>query len=455
MASLTRAIKTYYVDHNGRRCPKDAVGAKKVTEASKKWYGRSIPSLPPKKKVPLSADRQVAERMLARMVANAERGMLDLHAVGDERVPLLDHLKQFADHMSLGLACKIRGKAKRPAPPQVALCVQRIRHVLVACRFENAMSLNADAPAALARWLQTRRAITKAEGGLSAQTADFYRKAARRFAWWLSVRKHLPVRPDLFDDVPGFDPRNNRVHLRRPCSTSELARLLLVTRQDPGDYRGMFGEDRFFVYLLAFATGFRASELAVLTRANFAIDADPPVIRLRGDQTKNGRPARQPLPLGVVTEFRPYLECKPADGPLWPGTWCEKPVRMLKRDLDGAGVVYREETEDGPRFLDFHALRHSFVSALAAAGVGVKELQTLARHSDPALTLAVYTHSTNAKLAESVQKLPLPIGGMGAVNPWDTMTREELQAALACSLALNAVLMGGARKPGEAGTSPV
>src|SRR5262249_18562869 len=39
-----------------------------------------------------------------------------------------------------------------------------------------------------------------------------------------------------------------------------------------------------------------------------------------------------------------------------------------------------------------HALRHSYVSALAKSNAPVKIIQTLARHSTPTLTLGVYAH---------------------------------------------------------------
>jgi hypothetical protein len=86
------------------------------------------------------------------------------------------------------------------------------------------------------------------------------------------------------------------------------------------------------------------------------------------------------------------------------------------------------------RYLDFHALRASFISALAEAGIGPKELQELARHSDPRLTLGVYTQTTPKQLAGAVGKLPLP-GQTPDPSPFAYLTREQLEIALACSLA--------------------
>jgi hypothetical protein len=87
----------------------------------------------------------------------------------------------------------------------------------------------------------------------------------------------------------------------------------------------------------------------------------------------------------------------------------------------------------GPRYADFHALRHSYLSALAAAGVGVKELQELARHSDPRLTLGIYTHARAESLGGAVARLQVP--GAGEGNPLAKLSRAELESAviaLAC-----------------------
>lgn len=275
---------------------------------------------------------------------------------------------------------------------------------------------------------------------MSAQTGEFFRKAAKRFAWWLAVRKRAAVRADLFDDVPGFDAKNNRVHARRHCPPHELAALLDATRSAEGDYRGLLGEDRYHLYLVAFASGFRAGELAALTPAHFDLAADPPLVVLSSAETKNGKPARQPLPVGVASQLRTYLSGKPA-GAVWPGTWAEKPAKMLKQDLKRAGIAYKSETLEGAKYLDFHALRHSFVSALAAAGVGPKELQTLARHGDAQTTLNLYTHASTDALVSAVGRLQLPAAD-GTSNPLAALSRGELEACVVGLVGVVGTLLG-------------
>ena len=76
------------------------------------------------------------------------------------------------------------------------------------------------------------------------------------------------------------------------------------------------------------------------------------------------------------------------------------PAGELNEDL-AAGTA--KETKDGK--LDFAALRNSYVTLAAEAGANVKELQTLARHSTPALTMNVYARNRNGRLSELAEKI--------------------------------------------------
>ena len=62
---------------------------------------------------------------------------------------------------------------------------------------------------------------------------------------------------------------------------------------------------------------------------------------------------------------------------------------LVQADLKTAGIDYRDGSG---RVVDFHALRHSFITALAMSKAPVKVIQSLARHSTPTLTLGVYAH---------------------------------------------------------------
>lgn len=72
------------------------------------------------------------------------------------------------------------------------------------------------------------------------------------------------------------------------------------------------------------------------------------------------------------------------------------PARELDEDLQAAGIP--KATKDGK--LDFAALGNSYVVLAAETAANVKELQTLARHATPTLTMNVYAKSRNEGLSE-------------------------------------------------------
>ena len=78
-------------------------------------------------------------------------------------------------------------------------------------------------------------------------------------------------------------------------------------------------------------------------------------------------------------------------------------AEMLRTDLQAAGIPY---VDAAGRHVDFHALRHSFITALANSGVHPKTAQALARHSDINLTMSRYTHSVLEAQSEALGRLP-------------------------------------------------
>jgi integrase len=438
MASLVRPWKvTYQLD--GKRVPKGTAGAKKVRERSTKWYGRGVPGCG-RRRIPLATDKEAARRMLAQLVKDAEQGAAGMPSRAATRMPLADHLAAFEQAVRLGLASRSK-KKRRPDAHEVATVVGWVRQSLAGCGFRTLADLDAAAPAKLAAYLQGRAALPRKDGGLSARTAHFYLATVKRFVWWLAVRQAAPVRPGLFDDVPGFDADARPVHARREIEPAELERLLATTRASARVYRGLTGADRYHLYLTAFSTGFRGSELAALRPGNFALDGPEPLVILSGNETKNGRPARQPLHPAVAAELRPYLAGRPADAPVWPGRWSgRKSVVMIRPDLRAAVIPYVVDTPEGKRYADFHSLRHSFLSSLAAADVGIKELQTLARHSTPTLTFGVYAHARTEALTAAVGRLPIPVAGQTA-SPLAGLSRAELERAVEALVLANRLLM--------------
>ena len=205
----------------------------------------------------------------------------------------------------------------------------------------------------------------------------------------------------------------NPKHPRRPASDEDFDRLLTATMAG-GSFRGLTGPDRAMLYLTAVSTGFRAAELAGLSVDSFDVTSDVPSVTVPAAYSKRRRKDRLPLRGDLATLLREYLDdvltarnsdvIAIADKRIvWAGTWPEKAADMLKADLAAAGIPYQDERG---RFLDFHALRHTFGTNLAKAGVSPKLAQELMRHSDVNLTMGIYSHVDLPDMAAAVERLP-------------------------------------------------
>src|SRR5262249_27115448 len=77
--------------------------------------------------------------------------------------------------------------------------------------------------------------------------------------------------------------------------------------------------------------------------------------------------------------------------------------RMLRVDLKAAGITYRDASG---LVLEFHSLGHTLITNLAGSNAPVKVVQELARHSDPQLTMNLYSHLTVFDTALTLEALP-------------------------------------------------
>ena len=85
-------------------------------------------------------------------------------------------------------------------------------------------------------------------------------------------------------------------------------------------------------------------------------------------------------------------------------------VDTLKRHLKKAGIdPGTSSPDDGERdVIDFHALRCTLATWCAHENVSLQMAAKLMRHSDPRLTLAVYTRLTEVHKRGAVDRLRLP-----------------------------------------------
>jgi integrase len=238
------------------------------------------------------------------------------------------------------------------------------------------------------------------DSGRSPQTCNHALRAIKGFSRWLHRDGRSPA--DALAHLGGYNVKADRRHDRGVLSQAEFEALIGATRAGT-PFRGLTGDDRALLYVVASYTGLRASELASLTPASFDLDAPSPSVRVRAGYTKNGEEAVLPIRPDLAAVLRDYLAGWATDERVWPGTWAEKGAMMLRRDLELAGIPY---VDAEGRYRDFHSLRHRFGTALALANVPPKTSQTLMRHSTITLTMDRYSHAGLYDVAGALDKLP-------------------------------------------------
>lgn len=224
---------------------------------------------------------------------------------------------------------------------------------------------------------KAERVLDEYEAGHSKTTLNALIQTLKGFVSWAEQRGYLNGNP--FRHLTRY--HNEPVRQRRALTQSELSALLNECRSK---YRLM--------YELATYTGFRVAELRALRMRNF----DGKSLYLSGDHTKNRREARQPLPDFLAWKLKEYVKDKKPESPLLKIP--SKPAECLRGDLKRAGIEF--ETEEGR--VDFHSLRVTYVTMLANSGATVGEMQALARHRSPSLTLNTYTRTSRDSLQARV-----------------------------------------------------
>ncbi len=355
-----------------------------------------------------TTDKATAERILARLIddtAQRTQGLIDASAdrfAAADRKPLESHLADW----QTGLIAK--GVTKK----QVDLVAKRVEVVLAAVTAAKASDVTASA---------VREAIGELRNnGKSLRTCNHYLRAIKQFSRWL--RRDGRIRVDSLVHLTGYNAETELKYQRRPLSPEEITRLVAATENGPA-LRHMTGVDRAMLYRIAVSTGFRASELRSLTVGSFHLDDDAPFVVLRAANSKRRREDMQPIPNSLVEVLKPWLDKQANDQPVF-RTMPEKTAKMIRQDLRRARARWIKETMDSTErrsrrasdflqycdasghVVDFHALRASFITMLVKSGATVKVAQQLARHSDPKLTLNIYTKLGVNDLREGLEALP-------------------------------------------------
>jgi len=332
------------------------------------FYGEYLDDQGIRRRVKLCEDKQASEMMLAehkKRVALAGVGVTNRYQE-HERRPLLEHLLDYGTYLAG------KGNTTRYVREAVAKC----RAVIEASRFERIPDLSASHfQECLARM---RR------GGLSAATSNHYLRAVKSFVAWLVQDCRTAENPLAYLKPVRMD-ADVRVQ-RRPLSEEEARRLVAAADASPL-VMGMSGPLRALTYRLALTTGLRANEIRSLTYESFDLDGSGPTVTVEAAYSKHRRRDVLPLVGDVAEALREWRRQHPFDERVFPLP--DKTAKMLRADLEAAGISYRD---GAGRVVDFHALRHTFITNLMRGGVHVRVAQALARHSTVTLTMNTYSH---------------------------------------------------------------
>ena len=339
-----------------------------------------------------TTDKVVTQRIANDLEAQVIRRREGLEEPSEQRRrserkrPIGEHLAEFMDHLS----------GKRNSAQHLSESRSQIQETIARCGWNTINDITAQSFQGYLREL----AQPDEEGskGRSARTINKRRTAVRGFTKWLV--NHGRLSADPLASVLPVRQSDDRRHERRALTDDEAVRLILAAETGPA-IRGLSGQDRAMLYRLAIGTGLRLGELLSLKPESFDLHDERGTVCLEAASSKRRKQDRLPLPRELIAPLAYWLSRRQPGSPLWTLKG-HHGAEVIRKDLYTAGIVW-----DTPgAVLDFHALRHTFVTRLARSGMPVKTAQELARHSDPRLTMNVYSHIEMVEKQDAIDSLP-------------------------------------------------
>ena len=388
-----------------------------------------------------AATQQIANQIESD-IALRKRGIIDAattRLIEQAGRPMSEHVDDFMAHVRT-----------REAGERVARYLQQVRAKLQAfidfAEIKNIAQVNADKAAAFLDHLKGRN--------LSPYTVNEYVGVITSFAAWACTTGRLASNP--LATLRRVDAKKLQAKRpRRAFAADEIGALLDAASRRPAielrtirhgprkgqlsdkvrperlDHAAAVGRERVAAYLLALWTGLRRSELRALTWGDIRLDSLPPKIVLRAATTKSKRGDSIALHPQIADKLR---EMRQADAKPTARVLRSVPgMKTLRADMKLAGIA--DVTDSGR--LDFHAMRKSLATYLAAQGVPLRLAQAHLRHTDPRLTAVTYTDEKLLPVAAVIADLPAlpvqPVLQPAALRMTGTAggdSRQELSAAL-------------------------
>ena len=323
-------------------------------------------------------DKLVAAALLAewhRDVLRGGKGLADPFAEHRAR-PLGEHLADYVGELrAMGRDGMYAYNAER-----------RLGKLRDACGWATLDSITADA---FCQWRDTVGETSVHAPGvrIGPRTKNQYLDAVRAFCRWAVKRGRMESNPVA--TVGRVDETADVRRARRALSEQELVGLLRVVRPEHG-----------LAYRIILATGLRRDELAQLQWGDVRLNSPQPFLQLRASTTKSKRADVLPLRQDLAALLRESRGAAADADRVCPA------VPTMEEHwayLTAAGI---DHVDERGRRADLHALRHTYGSMLAKAGIAPRVAMTLMRHTDLRLTMNVYSDPRIFDLAGAVEKLP-------------------------------------------------
>jgi len=361
---------------------------KTVTKQSQKWHVKYTDADGIERRVTAYKDKTASQQLAARLEKEAElakAGVVDRFKESRSKA-LSEHLDDFLQSLT------DRGRSAAYAK----LTHSRARTVLSACDFRSIGDVKASA---VERYLGERKTED-----LGTESCNHYLTALKNFFNWMVRDCRIAENP-----LEHLKKAKSENAIQRALEPDEARTLLEATGAARKRF-GMMGYERNMLYRLAIETGLRANEIRSLKVSSFDLDSRTVTVERGG--TKNKKLAVLPLRANTALELKEFFSTKmpSTKGFNLPNKF--RMADMLRADLTEAGIRCSDKL-DSPDYINFHSLRHTTGTLLAACGVHPKVAQSIMRHSDINLTMSRYTHTLlgqEAKAVESLPDLSLPSG---------------------------------------------
>jgi integrase len=317
-----------------------------------------------------TSDKQVAERRLSELIEQREKERGGLRtpkrAVDASKRALADHLADY-----------VRELARLGRDDEYVYNVERLVSRLAnECGWVTTQDVGADSFRA---WGDLQKKSPK--------TLNEYLGSICGLLNWLVENGKLTENP--LRSVRRIETRGREAWRRRALTEDEMRRILAAS----GEW--------LLVYLTALLTGLRRGELSKLRWEDLQFQAPQSFLTVQASVSKNRRVDTIPLhpQLARALQSARPVNNLPSDQvfPTMPRMDHHKAI------LAAAKVDYEDSVG---RRADFHALRHTFDTNLAVAGIPERVRMLLMRHRTPHLTTETYTDVRLLPTAQAIGLLP-------------------------------------------------